>query len=181
MPVENEDLKKIVLEYLRRHNTMTLATVHNNIPWAATVFYAEDGFTFYFISNPNVCLHCLNIAHNPRVAITIDEDYALRSQNDWRRVKGVQMEGTAELVADWEEINQAVTAYAVKYPWTSTYLKSVFSSRRVTSLLSKAAAKLKFVSDFTASMDNRFYKVTPTKVWFVDNETSFEKRQEVPF
>lgn len=181
MSVKNEDLKRIVLEYLRTHNTMTLATAYNNVPWAATVFYAEDVFTLYFISNPDVCLHCHNIAHNPRVAITIDEDYALRSQNDWRRVKGVQIEGTAELVTDQEEITRAVTAYAGKYPWTSTYLKSVFSSSRFTSLLSKATAKLNFVSDFTASMDNRFYKVTPIKVWFVNNETSFEKRQEVPF
>jgi hypothetical protein len=49
----------------------------------------------------------------------------------------------------------------------------------VVSFLETVAKRLKLVPDFNASSENKFYKVTPTRVWFVDNETSFEKRQEV--
>jgi len=166
-----EGLRKTVLEYLKSHNTMTLATTHDGVPWAATVFYANDGFTLYFLSNPEVCQHCFNIVHNPRVAIAIDEDYPLKGSSDWKKVRGIQMEGIAEMLTAREEINRAVRAYARKYPFTSAYLKSVFSFP----LAKKLVAKLKFM----AATENKFYKVVPTRVWFVDNEVSFEKRQEV--
>jgi len=174
-----KDLKPVVLEYLNRHNTMTLATARDNSPWAAPLFYASQDFTLYFISNPDVCLHCQNIAANARVAVTIYEDYPLYSLNDWQKVKGIQMEGTAEMLTTEEEISQAVEVYVKKYPFVSVYLKSIVSFPRVVSFLEKMAKRLKLVPDFTASAENKFYKVTPQKVWFVDNETSFEKRQEV--
>lgn len=179
MPVKRKELREVVLEYLNKHNTMTLATARDNIPWAATVFYANDGFILYFISNPNSSLHCQNVRRNHHVAITIDEDYPLKAANDWRKVRGIQMEGIAEMLTDKEEIYQAVKAYTGKYPFTSVYLKSIFSFPGVVSFLNKLVEKLKFIPDFTASPENRFYKVVPTKVWFVNNETSFEERQEV--
>jgi uncharacterized protein YhbP (UPF0306 family) len=158
---------------------MTLATVNDNIPWTASLFYANDGFTLYFISNPNVCLHCQNIATNPRVAVTIDENYLLNSMNDWRKVKGIQMEGIAEVLINEKEVSQAVEIYVGKYPFVSIYLRSIVSFPRVVSFLETVAKRLKLAPDFNASSENKFYKVTPTRVWFVDNETSFEKRQEV--
>jgi len=173
-------LKELVLDYLSRHNTMTLATANNNAPWAASLFYASQGFTLYFISSPDVCLHCQNIAANPRVAVTIYEDYSLDSINDWRKVKGIQMEGTAEMLTTEEDVRQAVEAYTKKYHFVAVYLKSVVSFPKVVSLLETIVRKLKITPNFTASSDNKFYRITATRVWFVDNETSFEKRQEVP-
>lgn len=181
MSTERKELKKTVLEYLNSHNTMTVATAHNNVPWATTVFYANDGFTLYFISNPSVCLHCQNIARNPSIAIAIDEDYPLKGLTDWRNVKGIQMEATAEMLTGEEDVSRAVTVYATKYPFTAPYLKTMFSFPRVVSFLNELAAKLEFVPDFTASSGNRLYRATPKRVWFVDNEVSFEKRQEVVF
>jgi len=181
MPTKRKELKKTVIEYLNSHNTMTVATAHNDIPWAATVFYANDGFILYFISNPSISLHCQNIARNPRVAATVYEDYPLKDPDDWRKVKGIQVEGIAEMLTAEEEISQAVKVYARKYPFTAAYLKSMVSFPRVVTFLSKLANRLGFMPNFTASSDNTFYKMTPTKVWFVDNEVSFEKRQEVIF
>jgi uncharacterized protein YhbP (UPF0306 family) len=178
MKVKNE-LKEVVLDYLGHHNTMTLATVCNNSPLAASLFYANKGFTLYFISSPNVCLHCQNIATNSHVAVTIDENYSLNSMDDWRKVKGIQMEGIAEMLITEEEISQAVKVYVRKYPFVSVYLRSIVSFPRVVSFLETIAKRLKLVPDFTASSENKFYKVTPTSVWFVDNEISFERRQEV--
>lgn len=181
MKTKGKELKEVVLEYLSRHNTMTLATVGNNIPWAATIFYANKDFTLYFISNPNICLHCQNIATNARVSITIDEDYPLKSLNDWMKVKGIQMEGIAEMLTTEEQISQAVEVYVRKYPFVSAYLKSLISFPKVLSFLGKMAKKSKFIPDFVASSENKFYKVMPIRIWFVDNETSFERRQEVVF
>ena len=175
----NKELKEAVLEYLSHHNTMTLATVNNNTPWAASLFYASKGFTLYFISSPNVCLHCQNIATNSYVAVTIDENYSLNSMDDWRKVKGIQMEGIAEVLTTEEEVSQAVEVYAQKYPFVSVYLRAIVSFPKVVSFLEKMVKRIKLVPDFNASSENKFYKVTPTRVWFVDNETSFEKRQEV--
>ena len=45
MAKSNEELKGMVLDYLKTHNTMTLATTRDNRPWAASLFYANDGFT----------------------------------------------------------------------------------------------------------------------------------------
>ena len=176
-----KELKEIVLDYLSHHNTMTLATVGNDSPWAASLFYASKGFTLYFISDPNVCLHCRNIATNSRVAVTIDENYSLNSMDDWRKVKGIQMEGIAEMLTTEDEISRAVEVYVKKYPFVSVYLRSVVSFPKVVSFLETMAKKLKLAPDFSASSENKFYKVTPTRLWFVDNETSFEKRQEVIF
>ena len=158
---------------------MTLATARDNTPWAAGLFYANKDFTLYFMSNPNICLHCQNIAANARVSVTVDEDYPLKGLDDWRKVKGIQMEGIAEMLTTEEEISQAVKVYARKYPFVSVYLKSMISFPKVLSFLEKIATRLKFIPDFEASSENKFYKVTPIKVWFVDNETSFERRQEV--
>jgi uncharacterized protein YhbP (UPF0306 family) len=179
MAKSNEELKETVLDYLKTHNTMTLATTRDNRPWAASVFYASDGFTLYFISDPEVCWHSQNIAENPHVSATVDEDYRLENPDDWRKVKGIQLEGIAEMLTSEEEVARAVAAYVKKYPFVSIYLKSIIHFPRVISFLEKFAQKLPFVPDFKAVSENKFYKVVPTRVWFVDNETSFERRQEV--
>src|SRR3970040_346512 len=94
-----EDLKQQILSYMESHNTMTLATCQGDIPWAATVFYASDSFRLYFFSAPD-SRHCQNLAANPRVAVTIQEDY-----HDWREIKDIQLEK-----------GKAMVVYARKYP-----------------------------------------------------------------
>jgi hypothetical protein len=175
----DEELRETALNYLKSHYTMTVATVRDNMPWAASVFYANDGFTLYFISDPEVCWHSQNIAQNPHISATVDEDYPLKNPDDWRKVKGIQLEGIAEMLTSEEEIAKAVEVYVRKYPFVSVYLKSLIHFPRVVSFLEKVAKKLPFVPDFAAVSENKFYKVVPTRVWFVDNETSFERRQEV--
>src|ERR671910_2398558 len=97
-----DDLKQQVTHYLRAHNTMTLATCANEVPWAATVFYASEEWKLYFFSVPQ-SRHCQNLAANPRVAVTIQEDY-----KDWREIKGIQLEGTVALVDSLTEKAKAM-------------------------------------------------------------------------
>ena len=89
---------------------MTLATCAGDAPWAATVFFASDDLRLYFFSAPE-SRHCQNLVANSRVAVTIQEDY-----KDWRKIKGVQLEGRVELVDGVVAKAKAMTVYALKFP-----------------------------------------------------------------
>ena len=151
-----EELKQQILGYMEGHNTMTLGTCHGDVPWAATVFYAGDGFRLYFFSAPD-SRHCQNLAANPRVAVTIQEDY-----RDWRGIKGIQLEGKVMAVDSLIEKGKAMAVYARKYP----EVMKIFTNP-AGGLFYKAFLKVKF------------YCVVPQRVFYIDNEQGFGKRQEL--
>ena len=152
-----EELRRQVFDYLKNHNTMTLATCSGDAPWAATVFFASDGLRLYFFSSPE-SRHCQNFATNARVAVTIQEDY-----KDWRVIKGIQLEGRIELVDGVVAKAKALTVYAMKFPEIIKLFTDPSSG-----VLHKAFLKVKF------------YCVVPEKLFFIDNEQGFGKRQELP-
>ena len=151
-----EELKRQILDYMESHNTMTLGTSEGGVPWAATVFYASDGLRLYFFSAPD-SRHCQNLAANPRVAVTIQEDY-----RDWRKIKGIQLEGRVAAVDSLLEKAKAAAVYARKYP----EVMKIFADP-ASGALYKAFLKVKF------------YRVTPERVFYIDNEQGFGKRQEL--
>jgi uncharacterized protein len=152
-----QTLKEQVFDYLRSHNTMSLATSAGDSPWAATVFFASDDLSLYFFSAPD-SRHCQNLAANQRVAVTIQEDY-----KDWREIKGIQLEGKVTLVDGMLEKAKAMAIYAAKYPDIIKLFTNPGSG-----IFYKAFLKVKF------------YCVTPEKVFFIDNTQGFGKRQELP-
>ena len=151
-----DELKQQVLSYLETHNTMTLGTCSGDVPWAATVFYASDDLRLYFFSVPD-SRHCQNLAANPRVAVTVQEDY-----HDWQKIKGIQLEGTAVLVDSIIEKAKAMAVYARKYPEVIRLFTNPASG-----VFHKAFLKVKF------------YCVVPHKLFFIDNEQGFGNRQEL--
>jgi uncharacterized protein YhbP (UPF0306 family) len=151
-----EELKRQILDYLQGHNTMTLATCADNVPWAATVFYASEELNLYFFSTPD-SRHCTNLAANAKVALTVQEDY-----RDWREIKGVQLEGEVALVDSVLEKAKALAVYARKYPDVIKLFTDPTSG-----VLHRAFQKVKF------------YRVTPERVFFIDNARGFGKRQEL--
>jgi uncharacterized protein YhbP (UPF0306 family) len=152
----SDPLKQQVLDYLKGHNTMTLATCAGDAPWAATVFFASDDLRLYFFSAPE-SRHCQNLAGNSKVAVTIQEDY-----QDWRAIQGIQLEGHVELVDSLIEKAKALTIYARKYPDVIKLFTDPSSG-----VFHRAFLKVKF------------YRVTPEKVFFIDNSQGFGKRQEL--
>jgi uncharacterized protein YhbP (UPF0306 family) len=152
----SDALKQQVLDYLKSHNTMTLATSAGDVPWAATVFFASDDLRLYFFSAPD-SRHCQNLAANSKVAVTIQEDY-----QDWRAIKGIQLEGHVELVDSLIEKAKAMAIYARKYPDVIKLFTDPSSG-----VFYKAFLKVKF------------YCVTPEKLFFIDNSQGFGKRQEL--
>lgn len=169
---DNSEIKATVLQYLSEHYTLTIATTRGGVPWAAAVFYASDGFTLYFLSDPQ-SRHSQDIAANPLIAATVNEDY-----HDWRKIKGIQMEGKAELVSTEAAMSRATATYVGKYPFTAAYLKLMSSSPRITKYLDKLLSKLPPVAGLPTTFTVKFYRLTPTKVRFIDNERGFGHHQE---
>ncbi|MFC1870184.1 pyridoxamine 5'-phosphate oxidase family protein [Chloroflexota bacterium] len=170
---DNLKLKEKVLQYLREHNTMTIATAQGGSPWAASVFYANDSFTLYFLSDPE-SRHSKEIAGNPVVAVTVNEDY-----HDWRKIKGIQMEGRVDLITDEDGLAKAVATYVKKYSFTAAYLKLISSPfPRVVGYLDKLLSKLPFVPGLPTTANIKFYRMTATSVRFIDNEKGFGHHEE---
>ena len=169
----NIKLKETVLKYLEEHYTRTIATAKGGVPWAASVFYANDEFILYFLSDPD-SRHSKDIEENSFVAVTVNEDY-----HDWRQIKGVQIEGKAELVVTEEEVARATVAYVAKYPFTAVYLKLMSTPfPKVVKYLDKFLSRLPSAPSFATTVNHRFYKVTPAKVRFIDNAKSFGHNEE---
>jgi uncharacterized protein YhbP (UPF0306 family) len=135
---------------------MTLATCADNVPWAATVFYASEELTLYFFSAPDA-RHSANLAANARVAVTVQEDY-----RDWRQIQGVQLEGKVALVDSVLEKAKALAVYARKYPDVIKLFSDPSSG-----VFHRAFLKVKF------------YRVDSERVFFIDNAQGFGKRQEL--
>lgn len=146
-------LRERALDYLRGHHVMTLATHGSEGPWAAAVFYVNDGFTLFCLSAPS-SRHCMNLAHSPRISATIQEDYA-----DWPQIKGVQLEGIASEISGEEEA-RARRLYGEKYP--------------VVGMLAQAPAAI-----VKAMAKVRWYKIVPDRLYFIDNSAGFGHRDEI--
>lgn len=146
-------LRERALDYLHGHHVMTLATQGSEGPWAAAVFYVNDGFMLYCLSAPS-SRHCMNLAHSPRISATIQEDYA-----DWPQIKGVQLEGIASGISGEEEA-RARRLYGEKYP-------VVGKLAQAPAAIVKAMAKV------------RWYKVVPDRLYFIDNSAGFGHRDEI--
>jgi hypothetical protein len=142
-----------VQAYLRDHQVATLATHSGEDLWAAAVFYVNAGYTLYFLSSPT-SRHCLALAKNPRVALTIQEDYA-----DWLEIKGVQIEGVVSELSGEEE-RLARRLYGQKFP--------------IVGKLAQAPAAI-----VNALAKVRWYKVVPRRLYFIDNAVGLGHREEV--
>ena len=147
----------MILQYLSTHNVMTIASCDRDIPWAAAVFYASEGFDRYSFSSPR-SRHGKNMAANPVVSAAIHEDY-----RDWQEIRGIQLEGRAErlhsprLQACFWEIYQA------KFPFVKEFFEPGPLRR-------KLQAKLKGI---------QLYRIVPTTVWYLDNRRGFGHREKL--
>jgi uncharacterized protein YhbP (UPF0306 family) len=145
--------QKRVLNYLRDHNVATIATGNGTDIWASAVFYANAGFTLYFLSSPH-SRHCLNSAKNPLVAVTIQEDYS-----DWLEIKGIQIEGVVSEISGPEE-TIARRLYGEKFPVVGT-------------LAQAPAAIVKALAEVS------WFKIVPKRLYFIDNSAGLGHREEI--
>lgn len=137
-----------IVSFLAAHNVLTLATEREGKPWAASLFYASEGLVLYFLSDPGT-RHVQNLTANPRVSVTVHEEY-----RNWSDIQGVQLEGACELVASPAESARAMAVYASKFP----FLRDAVSHPRE---LGSALAKAKW------------YRINPHWARLVDNTRGF--------
>lgn len=149
----SEVLYRQVREYLRVHNVATLAAGSSDDIWAAAVFYVWEGSHLYFLSTPD-SRHAEILARNPRVALTIQQDYS-----DWLEIKGVQLEGEASELSGEEEA-RARRLYGAKFPVVGLMAKAPTA-------IVKALGKI------------RWYKVELRRVYFIDNSLGLGHRDEL--
>ncbi|HUN69822.1 MAG TPA: pyridoxamine 5'-phosphate oxidase family protein [Burkholderiales bacterium] len=104
------DLRARIRRMLEDHATATLATADADGPWAAAVFYASDAdLSLYFVTDPGT-RHGSNLRNDARVACAIHADVA-----NWSDVRGLQLEGTARIVAESERA-AGLGVYLRKFP-----------------------------------------------------------------
>jgi uncharacterized protein len=143
-------VRQAALDYLQHHHVMSLATTGPLGLWAAAVFYANDSFELIFLSAAH-SRHAQNMAAEPRVAATIQEDY-----DDWRAIKGIQLEGVVRLLVG-EERKRALALYRERHAFLTT-----------------APAPVRFALDRV-----NWYRLSPDLLYFVDNERSFGHRDAI--
>lgn len=156
--MDKESLKKNILAYLRLHNTVSLASERDGIPHAATVFYVNIDYILYFLSSPS-SRHGENLSLNPQVSATINEDY-----DKWQLIKGIQLEGIVESVGGIMENGRIAKAFVNKFPEVTDFL---FSPLKLGRVVAQKVAKVKF------------YKITPARIFFIDNAQGFGERHEL--
>jgi hypothetical protein len=168
-----EEARERIARYLQQHTTLTLAAWEEEGPWAAALFYASDGLELYFLSDPKT-RHGRDLAANPRVAITIQDDH-----QEWSKIKGLQMEAAVRPVEGEEEMARAVAVYVEKYPFVAGYLRVMMSPFvGIARFLDRFMERLPFVPHIPAG-PARFYRVIPRRIWLTDNELRFGHRDEV--
>ncbi len=148
------DGHRLLLAYIESHNTLTLAAAQAEVPWAASLFYANDEFTLYFLSEPET-RHAQYIAANARVAGTITEDH-----RNWREIKGIQFEGICEVIGDPIASARALMVYGKKFPFIADLI-------RAPQELGQALVKA------------RWYRIRLTWVRLTDNTRGFGWKQAI--
>jgi uncharacterized protein YhbP (UPF0306 family) len=100
-----------VLEYLREHHTLSLATASpSGVPRASTFLYVSDGPTLYFWSRPST-MTARQITQNPVVSFTIDH-----YSEDLSQTRGVQGSGECSVLLSGEEIARVADLFGQKFP-----------------------------------------------------------------
>ena len=147
------DRRREALDYLESHHVMTLATSGVEGPWAAAVFYVNDGFRLYFLSSLR-SRHGGDLDAAGRCAAAIQEDYP-----DWPDIKGIQIEGQVRRLSGMDRA-AAIALYAKKFP--------VVRPDRAPELIRAALERI------------AWFELIPERCFFIDNSRGFGHRDEIP-
>jgi uncharacterized protein YhbP (UPF0306 family) len=151
------DLRDRILSYLDGHTTLNLATAGPEGPWAAAVLYVHEDLELYFTSVA-ATRHGRAVETTHRAAGTINDDCV-----DWISMKGVQVEGDVVPVDDVAERTRVVAAYLARFPFAAALWNGDTDATRI-----GADPGI-----------HGFYKLTPRRVLFTDNEHHPEGREEL--
>ena len=102
--------KRFILEQLKTHRNMSLATVRpDGYPQATTVTYANDGLTLYFACDRN-SQKVRNLRRSSKVSLTINKDWA-----GWKKITGLSMGATAKVLERPADTKRALALLSRKF------------------------------------------------------------------
>ena len=102
--------KRFILEQLKAHRNMSLATVRpDGYPQATTVTYANDGLTLYFCCDRNG-QKVRNLRRSSKVSLTINKDTA-----NWKKITGLSMGATAKVLERPADTKRALALLSRKF------------------------------------------------------------------
>lgn len=151
-------LPERVLAYLRAHSTLNLATHGPAGLWCAAVLYVHEDTSLYFTSVATT-RHGQNLLETRRAAGTINGDA-------WQfpEMKGIQLEGLVEPVTDLDERHRVVAAYLARFPFAAGLWHGVADA----AVIARDPGT------------HGFFRLTPTRLFFMDNEHHPQGREELP-
>jgi uncharacterized protein YhbP (UPF0306 family) len=135
--------------------TLTLACSLKDVPWAAAVYYAREGFDLIFFSSRE-SRHSSILGKNPKAAGAIHGDYT-----GWKEIKGLQMEGVVKAIRGPVESVRAIRTYVKRYPFAEQFLSAPEGlSHGLVTKMTKVA----------------LYVFRPSSILYLDNEMGFGTR-----
>lgn len=149
--MNRSELEQRIKDLLRSRSVLTLAVSDEDGVWSSPVYYASEGFDLYFVSDP-ASRHCRSASEGPAVAASTYDDSA-----GWEKIRGLQMEGTVELVPD-SELQKVRKAYIARFPFTEIFF---LQFDKLEPEIAERAASV------------RFFRFRPGRIVLVDNSISF--------
>ena len=107
----SDDVAARITAFLDTHHVMSLATCGPHGAHAANLFYARDGLSLLWISDPQT-RHSVALETNRHVSATVAPDY-----RDFDEIRGVQISGDAHRIADASERARARGLLEARYPF----------------------------------------------------------------
>jgi uncharacterized protein len=103
--------EKRIIEFIKKHHVLTLATCVENNPWCANCFYVwlEDENCFVFTTD-NATKHAQDAMQNQNVAGSVVLETSVVG-----KIQGIQFRGVMEIPAG-ELAEKAKTAYLKRFP-----------------------------------------------------------------
>jgi len=153
--MHQDELRSRIESVLSQQHVLTLSFADEAGPWAAPVFFASgdrDAFDLYFVTNPS-SRHGRAIESGAELAAAVHA-----GTSEWADIKGLQMSGKAEQIADKAALEAARGCYMRRFPFTEVFF-------RQEELLEPE------VREMVARV--RFYQYRPSSIVLVDNSVHF--------
>jgi uncharacterized protein len=151
-PLDDAEVKAEVRAFLQAHHVVSLATLVDGVPHAASLMYAAADLTLYWTSEPGT-RHSQAIEREARVAATVAPDY-----EDFRAIRGLQIAGRARRLREAGEIELARKLMCRR-----------FAFLREMELLPET---LRLALDRAA-----YYRLDPVTVTWIDNTNGFGRKR----
>ncbi len=143
----------MIEKYIRQSHMMQIATVDDDQPWVATVYFVSNDELNLYWASPEDTSHSRHISKNQKVAVAIPVHHKKNQP-----VVGVQISGLAEKLNDVEAIRQIAKIYAQKYDFSEKWIDKVCNKQTKHKLY-------RFTPDKFVLFDDINYPDNPRQEW----------------